>query len=112
MGIGIGIAIRFQWSCGQGGEVNHSPLSSAEVKNEWSNTSTSPACLHGVESESFIVTVFFSHRIHNARQILQIVMTCNFDDALDMSTVHSTCTIVTREIKSDNAGIKLGDLQY
>jgi hypothetical protein len=28
--------------------ADHSPPSSAEVKNEWSYTSTSPVCLHGV----------------------------------------------------------------
>jgi hypothetical protein len=29
-------------------EANHSPPSSAEVKNAWSYTSTSPIRLHGV----------------------------------------------------------------
>jgi len=32
-----------------GREVNHSPQSSAEVKNEWSYVSTSPIRFHGVE---------------------------------------------------------------
>jgi hypothetical protein len=108
----MGIGIRFQRSSGQGGKVNHSPLSSAEVKNEWSNTSTSPACLHGVESKSFTLTFFFSHSIHNARQLLEIVTTRNFDVALAKSTAYSTCTRVIRKIKSDNTGIKLEDLQY
>jgi hypothetical protein len=31
-----------------GREANHSPPSSAEVKNAWSCTSTPPICLHGV----------------------------------------------------------------
>ena len=31
-------------------EVNHVPSSSAEVKNEWSYTSTPYICLHGVDS--------------------------------------------------------------
>ena len=31
-------------------EVNHVPSSSAEVKNEWSYTSTPYTCLHGVDS--------------------------------------------------------------
>jgi hypothetical protein len=31
-----------------GREANHSPPSSAEVKNAWSYTSTSPISLHGV----------------------------------------------------------------
>jgi hypothetical protein len=40
-----------------GREVNHSPPSSAEVKNEWSHTST-PIRLHGVDKEYF--TLFFT----------------------------------------------------
>jgi hypothetical protein len=35
----------------QEGEVNHSPPSSAEVKNEWSFTHTPPVCLHDVNRE-------------------------------------------------------------
>jgi hypothetical protein len=31
-----------------GGEADHSPPSGAEVKNEWSYTSTHPIRLHGV----------------------------------------------------------------
>jgi hypothetical protein len=31
-----------------GGETDHSPSSSVEVKNAWSYTSTPPICLHGV----------------------------------------------------------------
>jgi hypothetical protein len=31
-----------------GGEADHSPPSSADVKNAWSYTSTPPVCLHGV----------------------------------------------------------------
>ena len=34
-------------------EVNHSPTTSAEVKNEWSYTSTLPIWLHGVDIENF-----------------------------------------------------------
>jgi hypothetical protein len=37
---------RVKWP---GSEVYHSLPSSAEVKNEWSYTSTPPTCLHGVE---------------------------------------------------------------
>ena len=39
----------FWWTLGvkkPGNEADHSPLSSAEVKNEWSYTSTTPTCLH------------------------------------------------------------------
>jgi len=36
-----------------GFEVYHSPSSNAEVKNEWSCTSTPPVCLPGMEMEAF-----------------------------------------------------------
>jgi hypothetical protein len=35
-----------------GREVNHSPLSSAEFKNEWSYTSTPPVYLYGIDRKS------------------------------------------------------------
>ena len=35
------------------GEVNHSPPTSAKVKNEWSYTSTSPIWVHGMDKENF-----------------------------------------------------------
>ena len=37
-------------------EVNHSPPSIAEVKNEWGCTSASPVCLHDVDRENFTFT--------------------------------------------------------
>jgi hypothetical protein len=41
-------------------EVNHTPPSSAEVKNEYSYTSTSPLWLYGVDREnSFFLTAFY-----------------------------------------------------
>jgi hypothetical protein len=36
-----------------GNVFDHSPPSSAEVKNEWSYTSTSPPCLHSVDKDKF-----------------------------------------------------------
>jgi len=50
------ILVRFQWVPGAlflgvkrpGREVDHSPPSSAEVKNAWNYTSTPPIRLHGV----------------------------------------------------------------
>jgi hypothetical protein len=36
--------------------VIHSPTSSAEVKNEWSYTSTRHICLHGVDRNNFNFT--------------------------------------------------------
>jgi hypothetical protein len=34
-------------------QVNHSPPSSAEVKNEWSYTSTPPLCFYSTDREKF-----------------------------------------------------------
>ena len=42
-------------------DVNHSPTSCAEVKNEWSYTST-PIYIHGVDREKFFVTSFLLQR--------------------------------------------------
>ena len=39
-----------------GREVNHSPSPSAEVKNEWSYTSTTPICFHGVNTKNVAFT--------------------------------------------------------
>jgi hypothetical protein len=33
-------------------DVDHSPLSSDEVKNDWSFTSTPPICLHGMDEDN------------------------------------------------------------
>jgi len=41
-----------------GREVNHSPPSTVEVKNEWSFTSASPICHCGVDREDFTITFF------------------------------------------------------
>jgi len=35
-------------------EADHSPVRSAEVKNEWSYTSILPYAYHGVQKENFI----------------------------------------------------------
>jgi hypothetical protein len=43
----------------QGREADHSPPSSAEVKNAWSYTSTSPICFHGVEQHRDKFTFYF-----------------------------------------------------
>jgi len=44
-----------------GREINHSPLPSAEARDEWSYTSTSSMCLHGVERENFTFCVPVFH---------------------------------------------------
>ena len=40
-----------------GREVNHSLSSSAKIRNEWSYSSSSPICLHGVDNETFTSTI-------------------------------------------------------
>jgi len=42
-----------------GRDIDHSPLSSAKVKNEWSYNSTSPIRLHVVVRENFIFFLKF-----------------------------------------------------
>ena len=58
---------KFSWFClsfsevkRPGHDVNHSPLSSNEVKNEWSYTSTPPVHLHGEIRDNF--TFFLTHK--------------------------------------------------
>jgi hypothetical protein len=41
-------------------DVYHLPSSSAEVKNGWSCTSSSPVCLHGVKRDSVTFSVLCS----------------------------------------------------
>jgi hypothetical protein len=44
----------------QGYEVDQSPPTSVEVKNEWSFTTTPPTCLHGVDMGNFtLYGIFF-----------------------------------------------------
>jgi hypothetical protein len=40
-----------------GREADHSPAFSAEVKNAWSYTPTSPICIHGMDNDNFIFTM-------------------------------------------------------
>ena len=53
-----------------GREVNHSPPSSVEVNNEWSSTSTTPVCLHGIGREHFTFYVACTGKKRNAYRIL------------------------------------------
>jgi hypothetical protein len=61
----IGYRVIFWQQRGWGVKVNHSPPSNAEVKNEWSYTSTHPICLHGADREkfAFIVVSTYIHFI-------------------------------------------------
>jgi hypothetical protein len=66
-----------------GHEVDHSPPSSAEVKNAWSYTSTPPICFHGVvlnkHRDSFTFTFYHPAQLlhqffakHSTPQVRQI----------------------------------------
>ena len=52
-------------------EVNHSPPSNAEVKNEWSYASASPVCHHGMEKEK-LSYVFRLRKFNTLKQTLWI----------------------------------------
>jgi hypothetical protein len=56
---------------GRGVKVKHSPPTGAEVKIEWSYTSTSPVCLHGLDNESIFFYFYFTYNRDNAHKILQ-----------------------------------------
>ena len=43
----------FPWAKRPGREIDHSHPSSAEVKNEWSCTSSPPVCLRGMDRDNF-----------------------------------------------------------
>jgi hypothetical protein len=59
---------------GPGREADHSPLSSAEVKNAWSYTSTPPIRLHGVAPLSFTsVLCIVSEPPFHHRYVLEMV---------------------------------------
>jgi hypothetical protein len=53
----------------QGSEVNYSPPSSAQVKNEWSYPSTPPTRLHGMDRENFILYLIFNKKDNFAHNI-------------------------------------------
>jgi hypothetical protein len=74
-----------------GCEVNHSPQSSAKVKNEYSYTSTPPICFHGIGRENF--TFYIQHTCSNVKigtknvarssQIINLIFQC-----LKVNTAH------------------------
>jgi hypothetical protein len=53
-------------------EVDHSPPPNAEVKNEWSYTSTPPTCLHAMHRVNFAFTfsVISFHKLNTNTQLL------------------------------------------
>lgn len=44
-----------------GHDVDHSPLSSADVKHEYSNACTLVLCLHGVDRDIFAYYTLYQH---------------------------------------------------
>jgi hypothetical protein len=44
-----------------GHEVNHSPVSSAKLKNEWSYMSIPHICLHGMYGDNFTIFTYISN---------------------------------------------------
>jgi hypothetical protein len=46
-------------------EVHQSPLSSAEVKNGWNYSSTTPICIHGVARNNFTLLLPFLQKTEN-----------------------------------------------
>jgi len=53
----MGIGFLFSGVKRPGRNVDHTPLSGAEIKNEWSCTSTPALCLPGLDSDNFIVSL-------------------------------------------------------
>jgi hypothetical protein len=53
-----------------GRKINYSRPSSAEVKSEWSYTSTPPTCRHGVDRENFTFTLHGNQFIPVRRRVL------------------------------------------
>jgi hypothetical protein len=59
----VGTGCSFPESKEPGCEVDHSPLFSAAVKNEWLFMSAPPVCLHDVHRNCFIVIFHHSYNI-------------------------------------------------
>jgi len=53
----------------KGGGTNHIPASRADIRNEWSCTTITPACLHGVDRGN----ISLLHRVGNGREFTDIV---------------------------------------
>lgn len=58
-----------------GSEVNHSPSSNAEAKNEWSYTSTSPIRFHGVDGKTLSFFTCFNFQNFHILSTLCICVT-------------------------------------
>jgi len=56
-----------------GCKVNHSPPSSAEVKNEWSYTSARPRCRHGVVDREICTFLTVKWKMRNFRPTMTFV---------------------------------------
>ena len=50
------------------------PPSGAEVKNQWSYTSTLLVCLHGLYTDSFTFSILFSICYHHCKDLNLLVL--------------------------------------
>lgn len=70
----VGIGGSFPESKEPGCEIDHSPLFSAVVKNEWLSMSAPPVCLHDVHRNSFIIYFHHSYNILLNGNITKLIM--------------------------------------
>jgi hypothetical protein len=54
-------------------EVDHSPPCSAEVKNEWSYTSSPIICVHGVDTKCFIFVCVICINVYGGAWLAQYI---------------------------------------
>jgi hypothetical protein len=86
-----------------GREVNHSPPSSAEVKNEWSHTSDPPICLHGVNRDNFTFTLL-------KRELLHLCYVCSLNIGRGADFVlHVECSTLTNPPKVGGDCRRMGE---
>jgi hypothetical protein len=77
-------------------EADHSPPSSAEIKNEWRYTSTPPVYLHDVDRNTFtftlspLQTIIYKHipTQHVFNFVCSDKMTCLFSFKMNLSEIH------------------------
>ena len=77
----------FPWGKSAGVWVDHSSLTSAEVKNEWRYNSTPPVFFHGVERNNF---TFTSHQ-HLSPQWFMSLRCCNSNSVTYVRLTSSMC---------------------
>lgn len=110
----MGTGALFRWKKRPGHEVNYSSPCSADVKNEWSHTSTFPVWLYGVDYYSYASHSFTHHRhyiisenhliwhIHNFKHFLPALWQCNSVLSFRFFTINADkkCTRLAPPVKS------------